>query len=68
MCPNGVPKTKSTPTIQRTLVVAFSVKGDGLNGGRLQALSYRAFPCKSLGHVYLQVRGEVAERLKAAVC
>jgi len=30
--------------------------------------SLSKFPCKCLGHVYLQVRGEVAERLKAAVC
>ena len=30
--------------------------------------SLSKFPCKCLGHVYLQVRGEVAERPKAAVC
>jgi ABC-type Fe3+ transport system permease subunit len=32
VCPDCVPKTRSAPTIQSTLVVAFSVKGDGLNG------------------------------------
>ena len=68
MCPNQCAQNENATTVQRTLVVAFSAKGDGLSGGRLQALSYRAFPCKSLGRVYLQVRGEVAERLKAAVC
>ena len=30
--------------------------------------SLSSVPCKCLCHVYLQVRGEVAERLKAAVC
>jgi polyketide cyclase/dehydrase/lipid transport protein len=35
VCPNRVPKARSMPTIQSTRVVAFSVTGDGLNGGRL---------------------------------
>ena len=64
----GVPKTGSKPTIQSTRVVAFSVKGDGLNVGRLHLFRYPEFPCKCLCHVYLQVCGEVAEWPKAAVC
>ena len=31
-------------------------------------IAVRGFPCKVSGHVYLNVCGEVAERLKAAVC
>ena len=54
--------------MQGALVVAFSVKGDGLNADRLHRFPVEALPCKYLGHVYLQTRGEVAERLKAAVC
>ena len=64
----GVPKTRSQLTIQNTLVVAFSVEGDGLNGDRLHRFAVESVPCKCLRHVYLQTRGEVAERLKAAVC
>ena len=75
-----MPKTSSAPLTQSALVVAFSVEGDGPNGVRLQQFAFGAFPCKFLGHVYLQglppsersnageSRGEVAERLKAAVC
>ena len=46
----------------------FSVKGDGSNARRLHGFAVKAFPRKCLCRVYLQTRGEVAERLKAAVC
>jgi hypothetical protein len=39
----GVPKTGSKPTIQSTRVVAFSVKGDGLNVGRLHSFAIQSF-------------------------
>ncbi len=62
------PKIMSTPTIQSALVVAFSVGGDGLNDGRLERFVSERFRVSVLITLYLQMRGEVAERLKAAVC
>jgi hypothetical protein len=38
-----VPKTISLPTIQSTVVVAFSVEGCGLNGGRLDRFAVERF-------------------------
>ncbi len=55
-------------TIQRTLVVAFSVKGDGLNGDRLHGFAVERFSVSVFVTYTWRVRGEVAERLKAAVC
>jgi hypothetical protein len=68
MCPNQRAKTSSTSTIQSVLVAALSVRGDGFERRSPSALCDRVFPCKCLGLVYLLVHGEVAERLKAAVC
>ena len=56
------------PTVQRPRVVAFSVEGDGLNARRLYRFAIERFLCKYQCHVYLRVRGEVAEWPKAAVC
>ena len=39
-----------------------------LDVGRLHRFATEPFPCKCNLLVYLQTRGEVAERLKAAVC
>jgi hypothetical protein len=66
--PQGCAQTNSEPTIQSTRAVIVNAKGDGLDAGRLHRFAIRAFPCKCNCHVYLQTRGEVAERLKAAVC
>ena len=43
VCPTSVPKTSSALTIQSTLVVAVSVKGDGLIGGRLHRVAAERF-------------------------
>ena len=55
----------SEPTRDSSSVTAASVTGDAMDGSAFTA-SHRVFPCPH--HVYLQLRGEVAERLKAAVC
>ena len=66
--PSAMPKPRCVRTMQTTRVVAFSGKGNGLSGTRLRPLAHESFPRKWLCLVYLQARGEVAERLKAAVC
>ena len=43
VCPNGVPKTSSMPTMQSALVVTFSVEGDGLNRDRLHHFAFERF-------------------------
>lgn len=48
VCPNRVPKTSSTPTLQSTLVVVFSGKGDGLNAGRLHRFAVERFRVSGL--------------------
>ena len=68
MFPDGCAQTSSTPTIQSARVVVFSVGGDGLNDGRLQRFVSERFRVRVFITLYLQTRGEVAERLKAAVC
>ena len=40
---DGVPKTSRTPTRQSPRVIAFSVEGDGLNGGRLHQFAVGRF-------------------------
>ena len=45
-----------------------SVKGHGLNAGRPHRFAVDRVRVSVFVTVYLQVRGEVAERLKAAVC
>jgi hypothetical protein len=50
--------------MQSTPGVTFSVKGDGLNGRRFHRFAFERFDVSILVHVYLQTRGEVAERLK----
>ena len=52
--------------IQPVFVVAVSVKG-GLKGVAAPLCGSES-SSKCLCHVYLQMHGEVAERLKAAVC
>ena len=64
----NVSKTRTKPTTEGTRVAALSVKGDGLKASRLYSCAIRCFGVSAFCHVYLQLRGEVAERLKAAVC
>ena len=57
-----VPKRVARRRYKALLWLRLASKGDGLNEGSPSPLALRTFPCKCLGHVYLQVRGEVAER------
>ena len=66
--PSVMPEPRCVRMMETTRVVAFSGKGKGLSGTRLRPLAHESFPRKWLCLVYLQTRGEVAERLKAAVC
>jgi hypothetical protein len=66
--PPSCARRSTQPTAQRTRVVTFNDKGDGLDAGRLHGFATERFPVSVLRHVYLETRGEVAERLKAAVC
>jgi hypothetical protein len=43
MCPNTCAQNEWQATIQSPLVVAFSVKGDGLDGGRLHPFAFEWF-------------------------
>lgn len=56
------------PPIQSPLVVAFSVKGEGLHAAGHHRVFVERFRVTVLCLVYLNVCGEVAETLKAAVC
>lgn len=53
--------------LQSSLVVVVTGEGRGLIAGALTRCR-PASSCKWLCHVYLQMRGEVAEWPKAAVC
>ncbi len=68
LCPDGCAQTSWHAAIQNALVVAFSVGGDCLNDDRLHRFVSERFGVSVLITLYLQMRGEVAERLKAAVC
>jgi hypothetical protein len=59
-------RKRSAPTKQTARLVQLSGEGDCLNAGRLFRRQESSRNC--LSPVYLQVCGEVAERLKAAVC
>jgi len=61
-------QTGSHPTTQSSRIVTFNTKGDGLDAGRLQRFAIERFRLSVIVTLYLQTRGEVAERLKAAVC
>ena len=50
------------------LLPALGVERQRLECEPVSPLRERVTSCKYLYHVYLNVRGEVAERLKAAVC
>jgi hypothetical protein len=43
VCPSDVPKANSPRAMQSTRPVAFSVKGDALNGGRFQRVAVERF-------------------------
>ena len=49
-------------------VVAFSGKGDSLSGTRLRRFVTNHFRVSGYVSYTCEARGEVAERLKAAVC
>ena len=68
LCPVECAQEEYQPTTHSNRVVALSGKGDGLNAGSPSCVRWRVLPSKFPFPVYLQVRGEVAERLKAAVC
>ena len=68
MCPIGCAQSgKRSDDITHSLV-ALSGTGDGLNARRLHRFAVEHFRINILVTLYLQTRGEVAERLKAAVC
>ena len=68
VCPEACAQKSRQPTIQSPLVVAFNVKGHGLNAGRPHRFAGERVRVSVFVTVYLHARGEVAERLKAAVC
>jgi hypothetical protein len=43
VCPSDVPEANSPRAMQSTRPVAFSVKGDALNGGRFQRVAVERF-------------------------
>jgi hypothetical protein len=66
--PHGCARTTSQPTTQNTRVVALNCKGDGLDARRLHRFAIERFRVSIVVTYTCRTRGEVAERLKAAVC
>ena len=54
--------------MQSPLVIAFSLTGDGLDGGRLHRFALARFRVTIFVSYTCRCSGEVAERPKAAVC
>ena len=65
---NSVPKRAFATTSQPFLLPALSAEGGGFERESPERFHCRALPRNCLSHVYLKACGEVAERLKAAVC
>jgi hypothetical protein len=64
--PNRLCQNEARTTSQTTCLVALSGEGEGLNAA--PPSPFGEVKRKCLCPVYLHERGEVAERLKAAVC
>jgi hypothetical protein len=69
VCPRVRPEQCAQTTIRNSfLLPALSAEGGGFEREPPSRLHCRALPRNCLSHVYLKVRGEVAEWLKAMVC